>query len=120
MVHEKREGGNFPGSLRSPDGRPVLWDCTVAEISPSAITPASGVNPRDGHGIGLLFGCVGSEGVVPESVTEPPGKGSDLRQPANARRLALESSTVPVPLLPDHYPESTTESSLENPPATDK
>ena len=115
-----RKGRTLPDPLQFPGGKRLLTGCTDAEISPSAITLALDVNPRAGHGIGFLSGCVGSEDEVPDSVTEPSDKGLDSRQPATARRLAPESCTVPVLPLPDHLSMSTTESSLENPPATCK
>ena len=119
-TREPRNERTIPDPLRSPGGVHLLTGCTVVEISPSAITLASGVNPRAGHGIGFLSGCVGSEDEVPDSVTEPSDKGLDSRQPVTARRLAPKSCTVPVSPLQDHISMSTTESSLENPPATCK
>ena len=119
-TRKPRKGRTLPDPLQFPGGERLLTGCTDAEISPSAITLALDVNPRAGHGIGFLSGCVGSEDEVPDSVTEPSDKGLDSRQPVIARRLAPESCTVPAPLFPDHHPESTTESSLENPPATCK
>ena len=120
VVCQTSTGKGYPDPSRSLRGDPVTSDRTTAEISPSAITPARGVNLAAGMESDFSSVSVGSGGEVPDSVTEPPGKGSDTCQPANARRLALESSTVPASPLPDHCPESTTESSLENPPATCK
>ena len=127
MEHNERAGMDIPGPSPSPGAKFVLWDCTVSEISPSAITPApvadpeSSVNPRGEHGIGLLFtGCGGSEGEVPESVTEPSGKGKESRPPANAWRPALNSPSVPVNTSPSRSQSSTTESFFRNPPPTDK
>ena len=126
MEHNERAGTDIPGPSPSPGARFVLWDCTVPEISPSAITPAPVarpsvcVNPRGEHGIGLLFtGCGGSEGEVPESVTEPSGMGQESCQPANAWRPALNAPSVPVSISSNRSQSSTTESSAWNPPPTD-
>ena len=120
VVCQVPTGKGYPDPSFSLRGDPVTLDRTTAEISPSAITPARGVNLAAGMESDFSSVSVGSGGEVPESVTEPPGKGSDACQPANARRLALESSTVPVPHLSGRQSGCTTESSLENPPATDK
>ena len=121
MEHNERAGTNIPGLSPSPGASFVLWDCTVSEISPSAITPASDVNPRGEHGIGLLFtGCGGPNDEVPESVTEPSGKEQESCQPANAWRPALNAPSVPVDIPSNRSQSSTTESSSRNPPPTDK
>ena len=111
MVHNERYGEGIPGSLRTSPRDTALWGCTVAEISPSAITPAP-ATPSGETGIGFLLGDGESEVEAPYSVQEPPALGKEHRQPANAWRPALKSPRVPIN-VPSQSHDSTAESSSQ-------